>query len=531
MDITHHLDHLQVLNHVANVAQAQQTVTQAAKNLPKSAETTHYGPDGNRVASKSTTSYAGVKVSNGKIAGGRLQYASRDETDKAISSSEVAFQQDGTPGTVNTSINNRFSDGLYKKITTDMSSVLWNAASNVVSGSINISSTHAEKDSLHTAGSLIYKNEVPVSGKFTHYVPQGDGSISGFTNIDYSKANFRGSRITGGYCAINSQDATGATKANSNLFMSNKGLIQEIHTTNFDPKSGETTGKVFSDFSNLEFTPRNEFKSGTVTYNATDEKGNVTLQTTVSYTDSVPTQTESHKIKNSKITHKIVTDYSNVTFNNDLAPINCTVTTTVTNAAEKLGSKTETKYDSEGNPKTKVTKIYSSKTEKLFSTVTSDYANVVFNHSHKPIGGTLEITTVLAEGSQTIHSEKDFGSFPSSDTTPAELVTLSTSGPGKDTTKTTTVKNAQGQVTEVQQITKRSNGTLLKKVITHIQDDKPTSSSITLYGTDGTKVLKTYSLNLTNISYDSTSGKVSGSMSLQSKFAGAVRDSESTLTY
>ncbi|MEM8650471.1 MAG: hypothetical protein AAGF54_08085 [Pseudomonadota bacterium] len=531
MDVTHHLDHLQVLNHVANMVQGYQATSKVAKNLPKSAKTTHYGPDGTLIASQSTTSYTDLKVSNGKIAGGRLQHTSSDETGKAISLSEVAFQQDGTPGTVNTAINNRFSDGLYKKITIDMSSVLWNAASNVVSGSINISSTHAEKDSLRTVGSFLYKNEDPVSGQFTHYVPQGDGSISGFTNIDYTKANFRGSRITGGYCAIDSQDATGATKANSNMFMSNKGLIQEIHTTNFDPKSGETTGKVVSDFSNLEFTPRNEFKSGTVTYNTTDDKGNPTLKTTVSYSDSVPTQTESHKIKNRKITHKIVTDYSNATFNNDLAPINCIVITTVTNAAGKLCSKTETKYDSQGNPKTKITKVYSSQTEELFSTVTSNYANVVFNHSHKPIGGTLEINLVLADGSKTIHSEKDFGSFPSSGNAPLELVTPSTCEPEKDTTKITTVKNAKGQITEVQKIITRSNGTLLKKVITHLQDDKPASSNITLYGIDGMKVLKTYSLNLANISYDSISGQVSGAISLQSKFAGAVLDAESTLMY
>ena len=531
MDVTHHLDHVQVLNHIAHVIRVHQTATQATSNLPKSAATTHYGPDGRQVASTSTTSYAGVKMSQGKIVGGQLRHTSMAETGKPLSSSEVSFQQDGTPGTIQTATHNRFSDGLYKHISTDMTDVSWNAASNVVSGNIHISSVHADNRSLRTTGSLTYDNEVPTSGQFTHYVKQGGRATSGFTHVDYTQTNFRGSRMTGGYCTVRSKDAKGLTKAHSNVFMSSQGMVQEIHTTNFDPESGAITNKVFSDFANLEFTPRKEFNAGTVTYNVVDDKGIAIAKTTALFAEARPAHTETQQIKNGEITHKIVTDYRDATFNNDLAPINCTVTTKVTSVEGKLVSQSSTEYDAEGNPAKKTTEVYSSKTGALFSTVTSDYANVIFSHSHKPIGGTLEITTVMADGSKTIHSEKDFGDGLSSISTSEELVTPSTKEPAKDITKITTVKDAQGQVTSRRKTITRSNGTLLKTVITHVSHNQPTSSDITLYGTDGTKVLKTYSLDLSQIAYNNRNGQVSGSVCLQSKFAGAVLDSESTLTY
>lgn len=535
MNIMNHLDQIQLLKHISDAATVHRAAAEMAANLPKTATATHYGPDGSSVASYSTTSYDNVDVNGqGEIIGGSLQNDLTDKEKKPLSHSEVNFQENGTPGAIRTSINNRFADQgrIFKTVDTDLTGVEWNEASNIISGDVLVNTQSTDGSIPNTDGRLTYADEVPTSGHFTHYISQSGKLLRGYTHVDYTTANFRGSRITGGYYTVESQDTAGRKQAASNLFFSAESRIQEIHTTNFDPETGESKGRVFADFSDMVFDSLNQFDSGSVSYRVTDEKGNQTAGTTAHFDAGVPTRTEIRQFSKGRVTHQITTDYSKSKFNNDLSPINSTSQTQVENAAGKLCSTTETTHDGDGNPVKNLTTAYDIKTGEAYSTVETENSNVVFDHHRKPIGGSATITATLANGGGQTVTTKNYGVPSVGKTTPSPSSTSSTpADKGKSHSITTQVKNAAGEVIQIKATTMRPEGTVLKVIITSLENKKPMNTSIALYATDGQKVLKKYELDLHDADFDEDLNVISGSIAMTGKFAGSVLESESTLTY
>src|SRR5690606_10871828 len=71
---------------------------------------------------------------------------------------------------------------------------------------------------------------------------------------------------------------------------------------------------------------------------------------------------------------KVVTDFADAQFNNDLQAVNSDVLTSVYDACGKLISKITVSYDAEGNRKTRKTETFSSKDENPVSVVDIDYS-------------------------------------------------------------------------------------------------------------------------------------------------------------
>jgi hypothetical protein len=531
MNANHHLDHINIVHNFASSIHLHEDVPQKSSNLPKSVATDNYDAVGSKVASKSTTSFDGVKTSAGKIIGGNLKHQSFDMVGAQIDASDITFKQDGTPGKIHSAINHRFKKGIFKTITTDMSAVAWIAGQSICEGNIVLAINDPKDNSLQTKGSLSYENEVPAKAAFTHYIPHGDGSVSGFTDVDYSSTRFRGSRMTGGYCAVDSRDEHGLKKSSSNVFMSAQGLVQEIHTKNFELKSGELKSKIVCDFSGIKFTPLNNFQSGQLKYVTSDKYGNVIGKSLVHYKKEVLIKTETTQIRKGKTTHSIVTDYVNAEFNNNLNPVNSTIKTTVTTADGMVRSESDTSFDDNGDPVKKVSQLFRKKNGKLFSTVTVDYSNVTFSHSHNPMAGKVEITTVLADGSATSHTERNFGSLSSNVSEAPELLNVEPQAAVGVHESTTTLKDSEGKVQSIKISTTRSDETLFKTVITKMNAGKPVSSSVVLYGIDGESVIKTFNIDLSKIDYDAASQLVTGTMQMEGKFSGAVLDSKSKVTF
>jgi hypothetical protein len=541
MNTSNHIDHLHVINNINKLAQIQKIVEGSSNStsFPKVSKTTHYGPGGTDVASISNADYSKLKLSSsGKIIGGTLNHNSSDENGKCIDASALNLSTNGRPSSATTEINNRFTSGIFKKITADFSGINWLDGSLIQSGDIALSTSM--NDSPRSTGAISYDNETLTKGSFTHYSSEANGKISGHTDIDYSKVKFLGNAFTGGYVGIVSKTAKKVVKSTSNLFLDKMGRANQIHTSNLDLKSGKVKSEVIADFSKMNFTPRNEFHEGEASYTVKDDGGATMLKTDISFENQVPslltinTFDDKEKLKNT-----ILVDYTNVKFNNDLKVVDSTLLTMVHNSKGDLISKTETDYNSNGNPTSKRTDQFEEKTGVQSFSISKDLRNVTFNHQNNPSGGEVQIVNKDLKNDQTSYSAKPIQDLDSIYSTSTESeVTNETESVHKTNVSSfdssvcsmTKVTNNQGVVTQTKETCKRSNGTTLKTVTIILEDNKPASSIITTFATDGITITKTYKLNLSSISKDASKA-ISGSIKISSFAGGKTLSSKSELNY
>lgn len=528
MKETHPSDHLQLLDHLALISKAQLAFQRTATNvaaLPATAQAVHYGPDGQRVAGIAALNFAGIKTdSAGNILGGSLQQQMADESGKPLDASVINFLASGKPGLVHTTINNRFDDGEFKKVSTDLSGVDWTEDSVIRSGQVRIRST--QQDNLRSEGTLSFLGEKVNSGSFTHYSPHGEGTVTGYTQLDYSTLKTVGTRIVGGYIGVQSHNAARQLKSNSNMFMAPSGTLLQVHTLNMDPDTQAVKSSVVADFSNVGFNARNHIESGTADYRVTGNNQNLLSQTQVTYKDRAPqySATEIYDDKN-KLKSRVSTDYSGARFNNDMKPVNSTITTTAQGPDGGIQSVTQVTYDENGYQQSRQVTNYSSKTGKPVSVATSDLSNVMFDHQYKPLSGEINTTTEDISLDKIIRTVKSIGGNDSA----AELSTGTNSG-AHTRNMYSEVADRYGAVSKTQSSVNRPDGTLFKQVVTSFDDGVPVNVQVSFYDTDGSTLVKVHKIDLGQVRVVD-GGTPRGDIGIDTYFRGTTLDTSSKLSY
>ncbi len=537
MNTNHSFNLLQNISHINQISALQGIVIEnsISKALPKTSKTIHYGPEGTNISVMSDTSFIDIKTaSNGSIIGGTLKHYSTNEEGKAIDSSEVNLSKNGTPSIINTIINNRFDVGVFKKILCDMRELSWLGGSLIESGSVKITTT--QNENTRSTGNINYNSECVSSGDFTHYAIGGNGVITGYTEIDYGKTKFSGNCITGGYISITSKNENKISKSISNIFLSKLGRVLQIHSSNFKLGTRHVKSKVIADFSNIEFTPRNEFSSGTASYLVSDENGKTIAKTSIKFNNQVPCSAITYNYtENNKINQLIETDYEKAKYNNDLKVIDSTIKSDVYNANEKLISSSIVVYNDLGNPVKKTTYIFNPKIEERVSIIEKDLSNVVFDHRNAPFSGEITQTVTDLKTGKTIKTIKTIEKIANIASTHDDL-SVEKKTPSKTKTSivgnysTSEVKNAKGKITQTKQSFKRDDGTLYKTVITKVKNDKPKTTQVLLYNTNGTKVNKSYTINLSKVAINKQK-EIEGSLIIDGYVRGNVLASKSNIIF
>lgn len=365
-----------------------------------------------------------------------------------------------------------------------MSGVTWNDSLAVNSGKITIQTIDALTGLKKHDGAIQFNNEAIVAGSITHYDTDNGGAIAGYTDVDYSQARFLGTSLAGGQYSVKSHTPDKVLKSTSTVALTSLGRPQSIKTTNQDPVTKAITSNVAVDFSKLVFNARNEFDSGLLQYTATDDKGNLLSQTTVTYDSAQPANSTTNIFNNGDIINTIDVDYSDSLFNNDLQVVNSTKKVTVYTKDKKLISSSIIAYDQHG--------------KKLKD---SDPLAVKLKATKRP---------AKTPKKQSVPGSK-------TNTVPSPLKAAVKTGDSSTTQKTDNIT--------------RGDGTLAETRVTTLQDGKPVFADITLYAADGKTVTKTFKLDLSTLNYDPGSQAVSGTLNMQGFMGGTVLQSASTIQY
>lgn len=473
MNDTHSMDHLQAINHVTTMLTAVQAGG-AAISKPKTASTHHFDATGENVAHVSNTSYEGATfAADGSINGGTLSHQSVSPEGLPLTTTSIGFQAGGKPASANVDIHNLRSDGLFRKVAMDMSGATWNDAFAITSGQVAVTATDPDTQAKTHDGTIQFDKETLVSGSFTHYDHQGDGSVTGHAEIDYGGAKFLGSSIVGGQYTVRSLHPDKTLSSSSVVAVSPLGRIDSIESTNMGSAT-EIKTKVNVDFTKGTFNARNEFHAGDLLYNVFDDKGTKLSDTTVTYQNAVPAQSQTQVYDNSgTLKSKVLVDYSQSQFDNHNQVVNSAKKVEVYNAKNKLISSSMVTYDKKGN-KLKADSAAGNQPQPL-----------------KP---------------------------PAMVQVPA-LAKMNISNKGGAN---------QSQQTDTK---KRDDGTVQQVRVTTLVDGKPVSAKITTYGPDGTTVIKSYTMDLAGISYDDNSKAVSGTLNMQTHLGGTVLQAQSSVQY
>ncbi|MBE7171680.1 MAG: hypothetical protein INR73_13900 [Williamsia sp.] len=476
MNATYNIDHLQALTHVSSLLNTTAAVGGAAAvNKPKTATTSHYDPTGQEVATISNTSYEGVTfAADGTISGGSLSHDSLHPDGTKLSSTSVGFGSNGKPASAEINVQNLDGVGDFKKVQMDMSGVTWNNSFIISTGAVKVLTLDAATGNKIHDGSLQFDKEAVVSGAITHYDPTHPGTVTGYSDVDYGGAKFLGSTIIGGQYAVKTQTPDKQLKSNSVISLSSIGRLQGIETTNLDPKSAAVTSKVKVDLSKLVFNARNEFAAGDMNYTATDTNGVVISETTVSYNNAVPALSTTLVYNNQQVQSKIVVDYTASQFNNNLQVVNSIKKVNIFSGAGALLSSTAVAYDQFGN-----------KTQ------------------NAPAAKAAAANAQAAKPTP----PKALAAFP-------KLPAPSDLG-----------------ITAKTDETRRTDGTLEQARTTYTQNNNPVAVVVKLYGTDGSTVIKTFTLDLSGLSFNAASNTVSGALNMQTHLGETLLSSQSSIQY
>jgi hypothetical protein len=487
MNATYNIDHVQAVAHATSLLKAGATLGDTATvSKPKTATTSHYDPTGQQVATTSNTSYANVNfASDGSVSGGTLTHVSSIPGGNNLSTTSVGFGTNGKPQSANITVHNNDGQGDFRKIQMDMTSAVWNNSLVISSGSVNVTALDATSGQKLHDGSIVFNNETVASGAFTHYATDGGGAVKGSSQLDYSAAKFLGNNIVGGQYTINTQSADNTSKSTSVVTVSELGRVQSIETTNQGggglaataTPTNTVSSKVSVDCSKVQFNARNEFASGEITYTAKDDKGALLSTTTVAYKDANPSLSTTSVYKDGKLQNKIVIDYSASRFNNDHKVVSSTKKVDTYSGDDKLLSSAVVAYDEKGNK----------------------------------VKGNIAAAIKA--------------------TPPPKKAPPPASTPVNSSFKMTAVQTTDPGTTQQTDKTTRTDGTLEQVRVTTLKGNIPVAAQITLYAADGTTVVKTYTMDLSGLTYDPNAKTVSGALNMQSHTGGTVLNSESTIQY
>ena len=475
MNPTYNLDHVQAVAHTTSLLNAGATLGAAATvSKPKTATTSHYDPTGQEIATTSNTSYAGVTfAADGTISGGSITHESSVPGGNKLSTTTVGFGTNGKPQSAEINVHNNNGVGDFRKIQMDMSGATWNNSLAISTGQVKLTSFDpASGQKLHD-GVIQFNNEAVVSGSLTHYSSDGSGSVTGSTQVDYSGAKFLGTSIVGGQYIVQSHTPDNVLKATSVIGVSPLGRVQSIETTNLVGGATPST-KVTVDLSKVVFNARNEFLSGELGYTSKDNTGAVISQTAVAYNNANPSLSTTSVYKNTALQNKIVIDYAASLFNNNHHVVNSSKKVDTYTGDGKLLASNVVSYDAMGNK-----------------------------------------TGSAPTGTQTA---------------PAPTSTPQPSTPVTSNFNMNIQANAPGTTQQTDKTT-RPDGTLEQVRVTTLNGNIPVAAQITLYATDGTTVIKTYTIDLSGLTYDQNANTVTGSVNMQTHAGGNVLNSESTIQY
>ena len=473
MNDTHSLDHLQAINHVTAVLNAIRAGG-ATVSKPKTASTHHFDATGNNVAHVSSTSYEGVNfAADGSISGGNLSHQSVSPEGLPLTTTSIGFQAGGKPASANVDIHNLHSDGLFKKVTMDMSGATWNDQFAIASGQVAVTATDPDTKAKTHDGTIRFDKETLVAGSFTHYDHQGSGAVTGHAEVDYGGAKFLGTSIVGGQYTVRSLQPDKTLSSTSVVAVSPLGRIDSIESTNMGSAT-EIKTNVKVDFTKGMFNARNEFHSGDLLYNVFDDKGVKLSDTTVTYQNAVPAQSQTQVYEGGALNGKIKVDYSQSQFNNHNQVVNSIKKVEVYNAKDQQISSSMVAYDPKGN------KIKA-----------GPAAGVPLQPLRPPV--TVQVPALVK-------------------------MNVSNQPPAANQTQQTDTK-------------KRDDGTVQQVRVTTLEAGKPVSAKITTYGPDGTTVIKSYTMDLSGISYDENSKVATGSLTMQTHLGGTVLQAQSSVQY
>ena len=493
MNATYNIDHLQAVTHVTSLLNSTTASGTPTISKPKTAATSHYDSTGTQVATMSNTSYEDVTfAADGSISGGNLSHESSTPDGTKLSTTSVGFQNDGKPVSAQINVNNINGSGDFKNVQMDMSGVTWNNSFAISSGQVKMTTLDASTQQKKNDGVIQFNNESVVSGSITHYDPDNAGAVSGYSEVDYSQAKLLGSSILGGQYSVKHMTPDKVLSASSTVSLSSEGRLQAIETSNVDPATSAVTSKVSVDFSQIVFDTRNEFLSGSLGFTVNDNAGNLMSKTSVTFANSLPTNSTTSVYVKDQLQNKIVVDYSDSLFNNDHQVVDSTKTVNIYSNTDKLLFSTVISYDKNG----KKTKDKNPKDKK---------------------GAPLAVKASAPAPAKAVKSAVKKSSTTTTVKTAPKLTSTAQLGDTPTTQKTDK--------------TYRTDNTLEQMRVTTLQGNTPISAVITNYAADGTTVVKTFTLDLSGLNYDQASNTVTGALNLQTHLGGNVLSSQSTIQY
>jgi hypothetical protein len=482
MNATYSMDDLHAVTHVtsllntstnANMKMASVKASTPSISKPKLANTSHYDPTGQEVATVSNTSYDGVTFApDGSIASGNLSHESLTLDGTRLSTTSVGFQNGGKPASAEINVHNHNGIGDFKKVVMDMNGVTWSDSFSISSGQVKLSTIDAATQLKKNDGAIQFEKEMLVSGSFTHFSLDKAGEISHYSEVDYTTAKFLGTRIIGGQYAIKSLRPDKSLASNSLVSVSSLGRVQNIETTNHDASSS-IKSKVLVDFSKVNFNARNRFDSGDINYTVNDDKGTLLSKTTVTYKDAFPASSQTLVYNKAVLVFKILVDYSQSKFNNSKQVVNSSKKVEIYSKDDKMISSTIITYDEQGKKIPNKT-VNPPAPSPAPPPKKSPLANLPSVPQIKPVGA-----------NQTERKDPKY----------------------------------------------RADGSLEQMRVIVQEGDKPISSTITYYGTDGTTVIKTHTLDLTGITYDQTANSVTGTLNMATHLGGTILHAASSIQY
>ena len=536
MTASAHLEHLQLLHLLSRALPLGADAAVPAAALPASVATTHYGADGREISATSETSYAGLTLSaDGQITGGSITHATASPSGKPVNRANIAFTATGAAGSVHSVVENRFAAGPFKTVEVDLTGVQWTPAQSIHAGQIAITARDVATNAVRLEGRLSFGQEALQAGTFAHRAWAGDGKVHNYTDVDYTPAKLVGMRLTGGHCAITFRDAASTVLSRSALFVRAEGTVDQIHTQTFDPATGAQKTLVTADFGSVVFGPAGHVQSGSASFTVTSPAGALRSRTSATFAAGVPRQTVTETFANDKPGFRIVTDYSRSRFNNDLAVVDSDVVALVHNAAGTLIAITTSTFGAKGNLKSRRTERMHKKTGAVFSTTIADYTSAHFDYRGTPIGGFVTLTTTEGAGTgRKIVSRQEITPAAGTPEPKDEGFDDDPPTPGKAPRyrrRLSTVTDAAGAVVARTQRITRADGTLLRMTQTNFAGEVPTSSIITDFSPDGTAIVAIATADLTGLTVDPDSQRVTGRVGVAQKFRGVTPSSSSVLSF
>lgn len=451
-----------------------------------SAAVTHYGPDGNEKATVGTMSFANLKLAvDGSFAGGQITHNVATPDGRPVHDSTLQVAAGGQLTQAQTIIHNHNDAGVAGVLTADLSGLQWTDSGKIHTGSINLVAKHPTTGAQTAAGKLVFQNEKLVSGAVTHYAADSPNTVESVTEMDYTGLTVLGTKVVGGQLKVTRKQPDQKVSSTSQVSFheDGSGRVQQIQTTNLDPRTGSVKSQVASDYSNINYDARNVITSGDVHIQVTAPDQSPVSHAVVTFANAVPQSSQTWRFQGNAQSARVVTDFRNATFDNHNRVLSGAVKVDVFDGSDNPLVSSNVTYDGAGGVANKQTQkfppVASSAPPRPFQAIAQAWTNA----GARPAPVKLPIKTVA-------------------------------SAP----------PNAKN--------TLRKDGTLEQSVVTTSANGVPVSASVTHYDTDGKTIVNTYEVDLSKVTMaGGAQGKPSGAVAVTELTAGVRKNSDSVFSY